>query len=407
MKKVLVIGAGVSGMTAAITAAQCGADVTLLEKEKRCGKKILITGNGHCNFSNRFLDASCYQSSDPTFPMQVMKRFPLSETLSFFYSLGMLEKEIDGRFYPLTGEAKTVRDLMEFSLRKEKVSVHCNTSAVKIQKKDGGFRIETGSGYTYQADALIIASGTMAGPKQTTAPTGFDLGKEMGHRVITPLPALVQLRSDNPLFKTASGVRTKAALTLCADGKPVQEETGELQITSYGISGIPVFQFSGMAAMHVNAGHKVTVSINFLPDLKKDMLMKRHRLLLEQAGERDVLSFQIGLLPEKLLSAILKASKIEERSPVSSISTEKWEMFYRLIRSYTVTITGTNSFTEAQVVRGGIDVSEVDPGTMMSYIVPGLYFCGEVLDVDGRCGGYNIQWAISSGKVAGSSAAKV
>ncbi len=384
---VLIIGGGAAGMTAAIQASQSGAQVTVIEHKDRIGKKILSTGNGKCNFTNARMEAACYRSLDPAFPMEVINRFGVRETLDFFRSLGIYPRERSGYYYPASNQASSVLDVLRLALAEHNVNVICEEAPAHIEKTSkGSFRIRTAA-HSYTADALILATGGRAAPKTGSDGSGYVLAKAFGHRIIRPLPALVQLKCAEPYFKQLAGIRTEANVELLADNSPVASDQGELQLTAYGISGIPVFQVSRYASEYLERGAKVTARLDLLPGISSGDL----RSYLEaHTPDR-----YIGLCNKNLMQLLWKLSGGSK------------EEFARLLKDFRVRVTGTNGFDSAQVTAGGVDVREIDPATMMSRLVDGLYFAGELMDVDGICGGYNLQWAWSSGAIAGRSAASV
>lgn len=408
-KRVIVIGGGASGMMAAICAAREGSSVTLLEHTERIGKKILSTGNGRCNLTNLYQSEACYRSNQMDFPMSVIKQFPVERTLDFFRELGILPKSKEGYIYPNSEQASAVLDVLRMEIaHREIVVIHgCQVQEIQItnkqltKKQQGKFAVRTNLG-TYQTEALILATGSKAAPATGSDGSGYVLAKKLGHSIIPPLPALVQFRCKETHYKQLAGIRTEAKLTLYVDGDVIVEETGELQLTDYGISGIPTFQISRYGSVALFEKKSVKVRIDFLPNQSKqeteEFVMDRvHRMKHKSCEE-----WMVGFLNKKLASVLLKLAGIRLDESVSSVSNNKWLQLIKQIKAYETVVIATNSYEQAQICCGGIDTREVNPGTMESRLVPGLYFAGEVLDVDGICGGYNLQWAWSSGQVAGS-----
>ncbi len=400
-KQVLIIGGGASGMTAAIAAAKEGAEVTILEHMDRVGKKILSTGNGRCNLTNLDMREDCYRSDQKAFPMQVISRFPVKDTLSFFEQMGILTKSRNGYIYPNSDQASSVLDALRLELERLGVYVAagCKVHSVKKNGK-GRFLIRTDQG-DFSGHALILATGSKAAPVTGSDGSGYELAKSFGHRIIPPLPALVQLRCDGKYFKQLSGIRCEANLTLLIGQNPVVSEKGELQLTDYGISGIPTFQISRFASKGLAKGKKVSVLIDFLPTLSaeetRNFLFKRARTL----SNRTCSDFLTGVFHKKLSGVLLKQAGIALETKVSQVSSENWERLIHLIKWFEVHVTATNSCEQAQVCCGGVDTREINADSMESKLVPGLYLVGELVDVDGICGGYNLQWAWSSGSLAG------
>lgn len=415
-KQVIIIGAGASGMTAAIFAARQGAKVTLLEHKDRVGKKILSTGNGKCNLSNRKMDASCYRSGAASFPMQVIEQFPVEQTLEFFEELGIVLKDRNGYLYPWSGQASAVLDVLRTEVAECGVQVvtECEVQKIQAPKSFGKansdapvlYQVLTNKG-AFTGDALILATGSKAAPMTGSDGSGYELAKRLGHHVVKPLPALVQLRCKESFYKTISGVRTDAKIAVYANGRFLAEDTGELQLTDYGISGIPVFQVSRFAVRALDAGEKVTAVIDFCPELghkRTAALLKERR---ERAGSRIMEELFTGWLHKKIAQLFLKLAGIRSQRPVKSLTEEEIRTLAALIKEFETVVTGSNSFEQAQICCGGVDVREVHARSLESKKQKSLYLVGELLDVDGICGGYNLQWAWSTGAIAGMHAGKV
>ncbi|MCI9584216.1 MAG: NAD(P)/FAD-dependent oxidoreductase [Clostridium sp.] len=403
-KRVVVIGAGASGMTAAIFAARAGAETTLLEHKDRPGKKLLSTGNGKCNLSNRRLDDRCYRSGDPGFPMEVIQGFPLKRTLDFFEGLGIVIRDRDGYLYPRSGQASSVAEVLRRGIRDSGVRMETNCHVRGVRTFGGAaaghFAVLTDSG-TFEGDAVILACGSKAAPATGSDGSGYDLAESLGHTIIKPLPALVQLRCRENFYRQIAGIRIEAEVSLWSGGERLADDQGELQLTDYGISGIPVFQVSRFAARALDEKKPVTARIDFFPGMPekrvRDMLCERAARRPEGAMEE----FFTGWLPDKLSRFFLKYAGIRGERPAASLSKREFRALERVIRAFETEIAAVNSFEHAQVCCGGVDVREVSPRTMESQKRRGLYLAGELLDVDGICGGYNLQFAWSSGAVAG------
>lgn len=411
-KQVIIIGGGASGMTAAIFAAREGARVTILEHKDRVGKKILSTGNGKCNLSNRRMEADCYRSSVPDFPMQVIRRFPLDQTLDFFQELGILLKDRNGYLYPLSGQASAVLDVLRNELAECGVEVvtDCTVRAVcppgrDAEKKARVYRVETTKG-TFQGDAVILAAGSKAAPVTGSDGSGYELAKKLGHRIIKPLPALVQLRCKENFYKMISGVRIDASVSVYAGDTLLAQDSGEVQLTDYGISGIPVFQVSRYAVRALDAGQKVTAVLDFCPDLGWKEVMAEMRRRKQHAGSRTMEDLFTGWLHKKVAQLFLKLADLPGKRPLSTLTEAEIRTLTQYIKEFQTVVTGSNSFEQAQICCGGVDVREISPVTLESKKQKGLYLIGELLDVDGICGGYNLQWAWSTGALAGRHAGK-
>lgn len=399
-RQVLIVGAGASGLTAAIHAARAGALVTVLEHKERAGKKILSTGNGRCNLTNLDQKAEYYRCSQAGFPEGILERFTVQDTLDFFEGLGIVPKSRNGYIYPNSDQAVSVLGalLQEIERLGVKVIYQCHIS--KAEKRDRKFVVFSDQG-EFQGDALILAAGSKAAPATGSDGSGYDLAAQLGHKILTPLPALVQLRCKESHYKELAGIRTEARLNLYADGQFLAGDTGELQLTDYGISGIPTFQISRYASIALHKEQTVTVTINFLPWMsgkEAGKFLSRRRYML---GERTFEQWMNGLLNQKLSFVLLKLSGISKSQKVNQVSDAQWERLVRQLTSYETTVVAANPWENAQVCCGGVDTRQVQGDTLESKLIKGLYFCGEILDVDGKCGGYNLQWAWSSGAVAG------
>lgn len=441
-RQVVIIGGGASGMMAAIQAARAGAEVTVLEHMDRVGKKILSTGNGRCNLTNRYQTPECYRCSQKEFPQQALARFSLDDTLDFFQNLGILLKDRNGYLYPNSDQASTVLDMLRMELEHLGVHVWVNCQVKSVKKQGRQFVIETDQEKgRLQADAVIVAAGSKAAPVTGSDGSGYELAKSLGHRIVTPLPALVQLRCKEKHYKQLAGIRTDVEIRLMvkrpengekavdvrkqmqADrghkgkteaGKNRGEiwetaasEKGELQLTDYGISGIPTFQISRFASIALNKGYQVKAVIDFLPQMElweTDKMMKQR---CQQMSYKTAEDWMVGLLNKKLSLVLLKLAGIGPQQKVAEVPKAKWKELLKWMKSYETMIVSVNPYENAQVCCGGVDTREVAAETMESRKVPGLYFAGEILDVDGICGGYNLQWAWSSGAVAGRCAAGI
>lgn len=387
-KEVIIVGAGASGLTAAIFTAEAGAFVTLLEQNEKPGRKIAVTGNGHCNLTNRKMDPGCYRGEHPEFAARILEQFSLEDTLRFFRRIGISVTDKKGWLYPRSGQAPCVTELLEQKARSLRVKIKTRESVTAVFPENDRWTVKTQT-WSYQADAVILAGGSKASTVPGSDGSGYLLAKTLGHHITEPVPALVGLKCRGNFFKAWAGVRTEARLSLFIDGIKRAEESGELQLTDYGISGIPVFQLSRYAARALEEQKKVSVRISFLPEYDKKTL----RVFLDELARncpyltrQDQLS---ALLPDKLIKILLRQPDL-----------------YDAILAFELEICGTGGFERAQVCAGGVDTLEINPETLESCLHPGLYFAGELLDIDGPCGGYNLQWAWCSGAVAGKHAAE-
>ena len=405
-KKIAVIGGGAAGMMAAVQAADAGALVDLFERNDRVGKKLLATGNGKCNFSNLDMQKNAYYGSAVSLYDNLFSIFGVRETIAFFNRHGMLIKDKNGYLYPLSEQASTVLDVLRFSLEQYKVRVYTDSiiTALQPERKSRKLQLTSSVGNrTY--DAVILACGGMAAPKTGSDGNGFRLAEKLGHHINTVVPALVQLRCHEDFFKMVSGVRIEAKLTLCIDGEEKNSAQGELQLTDYGISGIPVFQFSRQAAYALYDKKKVSVVIDFLPNQGAESYKALWKERWERQGGQILEQFLTGLSNKKINQLIIKLAGCNAHDTANDIPAAKRRTIERLYRKLTVSVRGTNGFEQAQVSAGGIPAEELT-NQLESIYIPSLFFAGEIIDMDGICGGYNLQWAWTSGAVAGRAAAK-
>ncbi len=401
LKKVMVIGGGASGMTAAVFAARKGARVVLLEHMDRVGKKILSTGNGKCNYTNRMQDKGCYRGENPSFPWPVLKQFGFEDTLNFFLELGVYPKEREGYFYPASGQASSVLDVLRMELSRLSVKVVTSCDIKEITKTKKGFHIETSQG-SFHGNTCIIACGLKAFPKSGSDGSLFPYIEKFGHTFIDIVPALVQLTAKQSFFKSVAGIRSDISVELYVNQKLAARDRGEVQLTEYGISGIPVFQVSRFAARAVADKKSVEAVLDFTPYLSMEELKKELKRRFYRDGvKKDCEEALIGLFPKKLIPVFLKECQIEIHKNPGLLADRELEKLADRIKHMHVTITGTKGFEHAQVCAGGVNTEEIYPETLESKLVSGLYFAGEVIDIDGICGGYNLQWAWASGYTAG------
>lgn len=409
-RKVAVVGGGAAGMMAAVQAAYAGARVTVYERNDRVGKKILSTGNGKCNFSNEDMRAACYYGSGAGYVDGFYKQFGVAETKTFFRELGMRIKDRNGYLYPASEQAATVLDVLRYEMERLGIEICAGCRVTGIDGPGNpGYRLtletETTAYKKRTYDAVILACGGRAAPKTGSDGTGLAMAKRLGHRIVPTVPALTALRCGETFWKQVAGVRCEARLMLYIDGNGVSSVQGELQLTDYGISGIPVFQFSRIAAYALQEGRTVTVKIDLMPDpgaadTQEAFWAQRWERQKRQSMEQ----FVTGTVNKKVGLLLLKLAGIRETETVCEIEGARRRKLEQLFHAFEVTVKGTNSFEQAQVCAGGVDFAEVTD-RLESVRRPGLFFAGEILDIDGICGGYNLQWAWSSGAVAGRAAA--
>ena len=404
-RQVIIAGGGASGLVAAITAARNGAEVLIIEQKERLGKKILSTGNGRCNYTNEYMNADCFRSDDLSIVEKVLDEFGYQETIRFFEDLGVIFKNRQGYIYPISDQATTITDVLCMEIDRLEVQVRLEES-VKSVKQDGRHFMLTTVKSTYKSDAVVLATGGKAASVLGSDGSGYELAKSLGHSISPVVPALVQLVGNSKCFKLVSGVRTHATVSIYIDNKYVSSDTGELQLTNYGISGIPVFQVSRYASKALLKKKNVLAEIDFLPTMTENELEQFVSMRKTTHGNRTAENFFIGMLHRKLAAMLLKEAYIPLHITANEIREDKWERLLELIKHFKVEIVDTNSFDQAQVCAGGVSTKEVNLDTLESMYAEDLYLTGELLDVDGMCGGYNLQWAWATGFIAGKHAAK-
>ena len=395
-----VIGGGASGMAAALAAAENpGVQVLLFERQSRVGRKLQATGNGRCNLSNLNSGMEHYHGEDAAFGVHAMETFGVSDTLAWFRELGLVTvAEPSGRVYPYSDQANSVVDVLRFALEKPNIQVVTGCEVTKVRKTGDTFAVTAGE-KTYSCHKVIIACGGLAGTKLGGSMSGYKLLAKFGHHSTRLRPALVQVKCGWGGITALKGVRANCTAQVLCDGVPHAESTGELQFTEYGLSGPVIFEVS----RDVCTGGNWTCRLDFLPHMDTKELA-----VLLRTKARAVLPVEellTGILHNRLGRVLTRSAGIRS-GLVGELSDDKINAVCRAVKSFELELTEPLGMDSAQVTAGGVLTSEFDPQTMESRLVKGLYACGEVLDIDGDCGGYNLQWAWSSGRVAGLSAGK-
>ena len=395
MKRVVVIGGGASGIIAAIKAAE-NCEVILIEANDKCGKKLLLTGNGKCNYWNDNLILDNYYTDDLLKLETILNN--KGEVLDFLYHLGLYPKIKNGYYYPYSSMASSVRELLMLELERRRVKVFYDTKVLNIKKQNGNFIIST-SKDEINADKVIIATGSKACPKTGSSGDGYRFAEAFGHQINPVLPALVQLKADEFFLKEWNGVRQDARISLYIDNEKQAEEEGELQMTQEGISGICTFNISSLVSRSLNANKKVLVKLNFVPFIKEDFyaFFEKRALQMPRHTIEELLE---SILNYKLISVILKKSNLPKNIYWKSLTEKEKQTLCANIENFELNILGTNSFEKSQVCTGGVSLAEVNE-YMESKLCSDLYLVGELLDVDGKCGGFNLAFAFISGYRAG------
>lgn len=397
---VIIIGAGASGLMAAIIAARKGARVLILEHKDKIGKKILATGNGKCNFTNQDMQAD-YFRGNKAFVENALSSFSMQDTIAFFEQLGVVPKEKNGYYYPYSEQASSIVDGLKYELDRLRVEILCNSKVSKISKKNQSFELIVGD-QRYFTDKLVIATGLLANPKLGSDGSIFNVVKGLGHSFSPIVPALCGFYCGGFNFKKVSGVRCDGKVTAIVDGTGVAEDYGEIQFTDYGLSGIPVFQISRFLSSGISEKKKCQIELSLFPDLGHEQLccMLENRKSIFTKSEQ-MAAFFNGFLNQKLAYAIIEKAGISLDYKIGALSEKEINKLAKLLHSIRVDVNKSRDYEFAQVCAGGIKSDEIDVKTLESRIVDDLYFAGEILDVDGPCGGYNLQWAWSSGYIVG------
>ena len=397
-----IIGAGAAGMAAALAAAEDPAcQVVVLERQARVGRKLQATGNGRCNLSNMHALAGGYHGQHAEFAAPALGAFPPEDTRKWFRTLGLFTvEEPGGRVYPYSDQANSVVDVLRFALQKKNIRLITGFEVTKLRRTDSGFCVGNAE-QLYTFDRLIIACGGLAGTKLGGSMSGYKLLSKMGHRVSRLRPALVQLKTSWGAVAGLKGVRANAHVRILRDGAPYAQSTGELQFTEYGFSGPVIFEVSRDVCQEAG---EWSCRLDLLPDVSREELLeelKRRRRTKLTAEE-----LLTGILHNRLGRVLTKAAGVNPAAAIAELTDGQLSTVCRCVKEFEATLTEPMGMDSAQVTAGGVLTADFDPDTMQSRLVPGLYACGEVLDIDGDCGGYNLQWAWSSGRMAGLHAGK-
>lgn len=402
--EIAVIGGGASGLMAAITAKKSGKEVIILERKDRILKKVLITGNGRCNITNVNANISNYFGKNISSVENILNRFTPQDTMDFFNELGIVcNEENRGKVYPLSGQASSVVDALRFEAEKLGIKIETEFYVRKIEKDGFKFKIYSEDKKKIEAGRVILAAGGQSYPELGSNGSGFELAKELGHSVTKLSPSIVQLKTEKYQVKGLQGIKTDVAVTAYGDNKKICTYDGELLFTDYGISGNVVFNISFVMPLYKNVEFEIDFMEKFDYNELYEMLKERKRILSHLTME----NYFNGMINKKLGQFLSKVSGIEKLSkPVKDLNDSDIRKLCTVLKKYRVKILETTGFKNAQVTAGGVSLDEVNTETLESKIVKGLYFSGEVLDVYGECGGFNLQWAWASGHIAGENAAK-
>lgn len=399
MSKVIVIGAGASGIIAALKASE-RYEVTLIEGNVKCAKKILLTGNGKCNYWNEIINTSKYQTDDIDSLSQIIDNMNQEEVLNYLENLGIYPKIKNGYYYPYSNQSSSIRQILTSELIKKNIKIIYNFKVSNIDYKDNKFTIRSENNQTIEAEKVVLALGSKAASKTGSDGSGYTIASSLGHKVNTVTPALVPLVSNGKYLNDFQGVRCDAKVSLYIDNKLEKEEIGEIQLTNYGISGICIFNISGLASKSLKQRKNVKVQINFLPYIDTSFYSffdERNKKIPNHTIEELLES----IINYKLMFVILKKASIDKNEYWNNLSENKKQDLCNTIEKFEMEICDTKDFDKAQVCSGGVSLKEINYQNMESKIIPNLYIVGELLDVDGKCGGYNLAFAWISGYLAG------
>ena len=399
MNNIIAIGGGPSGIVAAIKAKNENNHVIVLEKNSSPLKKLLMTGNGKCNYFNEVYSTKNYHSKNIDIVNEIISDKNISKAKDFIDSIGIIPKIKNGYYYPVSNQAITIKNALLKEAELKGIEIICNSEVLDVQKENK-FIIKC-TNKEYECDKLIIAMGSKAYPKTGSDGLGYKLLEEFGHTIIKPLPALVGLVSDFKYSKDLSGVRTDAYLELFEDDKYLASETGELQFTNYGISGICTFNLSNYVTRGLEEGRKEVIKVNLVPFIDTLITPWLEKYSKEQSG-KNLTELLEGFLNYKIVNVILKLSNLDGKRYYNDLTNKEKLILVKNLRSLKINITGTNSFENAQICNGGVSLEEINPETMESKIINDLYITGELLDMNGNCGGYNLTTCWISGLLAGS-----
>lgn len=402
MKKydLIIVGGCSAGLAAAINAKRLYPEmsVAVLEKLPRIGKKLLATGNGKCNLTNEY--ALDHEYVNRRFADFAFKAYSSQRVIEFFESMGLLcYSDSCGRVYPESNTAASVVDALRFETERLKIDVFCETQVTEIKKKSNGFLINN----EFECKKLIITTGGKSSPSQGSDGSGFSLAKQLGHSITKLYPALVPICASPEITKPMKGVRVRnVTLTLKGD-KKIAQTRGEILFTDYGLSGIAAMELAAQAQKYIDdVKCNPFTYIDFMPEMTFDELVLYLKNLCKIKGFCKIDNLLTGFLPKAAGIAICKAAKLyRAEMRIDELNEKDFRLIAEKIKNFPLEVSGTKGFANAQVTSGGIKTSEIDPKTMQSKICPNLYFAGEIIDVDGGCGGFNLQWAWASGMLAG------
>jgi hypothetical protein len=397
-----IIGGGASGMVAAVAAARNGAEVVIIERMDRVGKKLLATGNGRCNYTNICIVSDRYHSTDLSIASEIIDNFTTYDAQEFFRGIG-IEPYIDetGKVFPMSLQASSVVDVLRDEYTRLDAVEKCSENVTRIEKHNKGYKV-TSDKEVYSFEKIIIATGGKVGAKFGSDGSGLKILEKKGYKSNETYPAIVKVKSDFPYLKSLKGYKTNCNLSLFSNGELLESDFGEVLFADYGISGPPVLQLSGRGVKEILSGRKVYFELDFFPELNKLQMyefLENRFLSLRHKSIKD--SFT-GLLHKKVVIPLLKESNIIDfDQKCTKINKKKIYEIVKNLKSLRINILDYHSWNEAQVTGGGISLKSINTDTMESIKENGLYLAGEMLDIYGDCGGFNLHWAWATGIRAG------
>ncbi len=402
MNKIAIIGAGASGLMCAIFCAKASLKVEIFEQNEKCAKKILVSGNGRCNISNKNLKSSDYFSDNPSFVTFALNRFGFKDFEKFTTSIGLLlHVKDDGRVYPQSNEAKSVALLLVEYAKSLGVIFHTSTKVLDIEHNNL-FSLITKENTHTNFHSLVVATGSQAASHLGGCDDGYIFAKKFSHNLIPPYPSLVQLHLNSNIHSKMSGTKIDAEVTLLINNKQDIITQGDILFTSYGISGFAILDISQRASLALTNYESVDISINLLPGFSSQKLSSHISKLSLLHEDFSILDILIGILPIKVANALLSSIEISPKLLAKNINTKLSKKIANSIVQWRFEVIDTHGFRHAEVSGGGVDTKEINPKTMESLKQKNLYFCGEVVDVVGRRGGFNFAYAWASGYLCAS-----
>lgn len=401
MKKIAIIGGGASGIMAAMFASGSDNKVTVFEKQKKTGRKILASGNGRCNLSNRDIDLFRYHGKNPKFILNIFSRFGLNETIDFFQSIGIpVVEEKDGRLFPESLHASSIMRIFEYELKKRGAITALHHKVDKIIPQKKGIKLITAGKEEEMFDSVILSAGSCAYPQLGGSLSGYEIASSLGHTVIDPFPSILPVNIPQKAVHRLEGIKRVCRVLVETGGKITAESYGDLLFTKYGISGTAALDISRAVNSALIDGRKPSIIIDFFPGLNEDDFAEKLNMLLKDKNRGTALSLT-GILRHRMCEVLLSLSGIDPSAPAGRLDRNDRENIVSCLKALRLEPGEPRSFREAVVAAGGVDVDEINPSNMESKIIKNLYITGELLDIDGDSGGYNLQFAWSTGAVAG------